>query len=202
MDNRLIEDGHTIVFLGDSITQAPAGYVSVTQQMIGALAPDVRVRCINAGIGGNKVGDMLERVGDDVIAHNPDWVTVSVGINDVWHGINGTPIDVFKEKYDELIRRLMDQTEARLALFTTTVIGERLDSEENRKLRPYNDFIRQVAKKRNLLLVEMNEVFHDAIRAWQKTGGGDLRSTTDGVHMKPEGDYLMSLTLLRAWRMI
>ena len=71
----------------------------------------MRVRCINAGIGGNKVGDMLERVGDDVIAHNPDWVTVSVGINDVWHGINGTPIDVFKEKYDELIRRLMDQTE-------------------------------------------------------------------------------------------
>ncbi len=195
----LVEDGDKIVFLGDSITAAPQGYVKLVESMIGALAPDMRVTCINSGVSGNKVGDLLNRIGEDAIAHDPDWITVSIGINDVWHGINGTPIDLFKELYDELVRRLTDQTVARLALFTTTVIGEDLENETNKKLIPYNDFIRETAARRNALLVPMNEEFHKAIAARRKTGDTDLYFTTDGVHMSPVGDCLMAVTLLRAW---
>ena len=201
--NRLIEDGHRIVFLGDSITAAPEGYVKVFENMIAALAPDIRVMCVNAGVGGNKVGDLLERIGEDVIAHDPDWITVSIGVNDVWHGVNGTPIDLFKDRYDELVHRLTDQTVAKLALFTTTVIGEDLESQANRLLIPYNDFIRETAIRRKALLVPMNEEFHKAIAAWQKTAGSsDLRFTADGMHMQPIGDLLMAFTLLKAWGMI
>jgi acyl-CoA thioesterase I len=196
----LIEDGDKIVFLGDSITAAPGGYVSMTDAMIGALQPGWSVACINAGVGGHKVGDMLARIGEDVIAHDPDWVTISVGINDVWHGLNGTPIDAFRERYVELVDRLANQTVAKLALFTTTVIGEDLENEANRRLIPYNDFIRKVAHDRNMLLVPMNEEFHKAITAWRKREEWtDLRFTTDGVHMKPPGDMLMAMTLLSAW---
>lgn len=194
---RLIEDGHTIVFLGDSITQAEDGYVSVAESMIAALEPGWQVRCVNSGIGGNRVSDMLARVGD-VIFHDPDWVTVSVGINDVWHGCNGTPLDLFKERYTELIDRLEKQTVARLALFTTTVIGEDLESEGNQRLVEYNDFIRETAAKKKALLVPMNEVFYKAISAWHKVGT-NLRFTTDGVHMTGAGNCLMAITLLREW---
>jgi lysophospholipase L1-like esterase len=200
--NRLIEDGHRIVFLGDSITAAPEGYVKVFENMIAALAPDIRVMCVNAGVGGNKVGDLLERIGEDVIAHDPDWITVSIGVNDVWHGVNGTPIDLFKDRYDELVHRLTDQTVAKLALFTTTVIGEDLESQANRLLIPYNDFIRETAMRRKALLVPMNEEFHKAITARQKIAGDDLHFTTDGVHMAPIGDCLMAVTLLRAWGLV
>jgi len=201
-EKRLIEDGHKIVFLGDSITAASEGYVKVVEHMIGALAPDIRVTCVNSGVSGNKVGDLLERIGGDAIAHDPDWITVSIGINDVWHGINGTPIDLFKELYDELVRRLSDQTVARLALFTTTVIGEDLESHANRLLIPYNDFIRETAARHKALLVQMNEQFQKAIAARQKVAGNDLHFTTDGVHMNPVGNCLMAVTLLRAWGMM
>jgi len=197
-DNNLLQDGQKIIFLGDSITQPAEGYVGMVQWIIEALKPSMRLSYINAGIGGHKVTDMLERIGDDVIVHDPDWVTISVGINDVWHGINGVPIDIFKEKYDEMVRRLLDQTVTKLALFTTTVIGEDLNSESNRKLVPYNEYIREVARKRECLLVEMNETFHAAISEWHKIGT-DLRFTTDGVHMSPVGNYLMAHTLLKAW---
>ncbi len=201
MSTRLLKDGHKVVFLGDSITEAGNGYVSVVEHMIGAVAPDLRVKCINAGVGGNKVPDMLERIGDDVIARDPDWVCVSVGINDVWHGMNGVPMERFAPLYNELVRTLQSQTVAKLALFTTTVISEDLESEFNRKLIPYNDFIRETAKKRKALLVPMNETFQETISAWHKVAT-DQRFTVDGVHMAPEGNYLMALTLLKAWNLM
>jgi acyl-CoA thioesterase-1 len=197
--SRLVEDGDKIVFLGDSITAARDGYVKLVESMMGALAPDMRVTCINAGVSGNKVGDLLERIGEDAIAHDPDWITVSIGINDVWHGLNGTPIDIFKQRYKELVHRLAEQTVARLALFTTTVIGEDLENETNRRLIPYNDFIRETAAHVGALLVPMNEEFHKAISLRRRVSSDELYFTTDGVHMSPVGNCLMAVTLLRSW---
>lgn len=197
----LLEDGQKIVFLGDSITQAGNGYVSVVESIIGALAPDMNLTYVNAGVGGHKVTDMLERIGESVIAHDPDWVTISVGINDVWHGHNGVPIEQFRDRYNELVKRLSKQTVAKLALFTTTVIGEELDNEANRRLVEYNEHIRKVAKRRKCLLVEMNEAFHGAITDWHKVAT-DLRFTTDGVHTTPIGAYLMAHTLAKAWGVV
>ena len=202
-ENSLIKDGQKIVFLGDSITAAPDGYVKVVGDLMAAVAPETRVTCINAGIGGNKVPDLPARIDTDAIAHDPDWITISIGVNDVWHGLNGTTIDRFRELYDELVVTLQKRTVAQLALFTTTVIGEDLECEANQKLVEYNDFIRETAAKRNALLVPMNEEFHHAISAWKRFGDGtDLRFTTDGVHMKPPGNYLMAVTLLRAWKVL
>lgn len=197
-EKHMLESGQKIVFLGDSITEAPNGYVKVVEDMLGALEPGLGLTYVNAGISGNKVPDMLERIGEDVIAHDPDWITVSVGINDVWHGLNGTELDRFKGLYDELVRRLKNQTVARLALFTTTVIGEDLDNQNNNKLLDYNDFIRETARKYDALLIPMQEEFFKAVSAWHRLGD-ELRFTTDGVHMTPVGDSLMAFTLLRAW---
>lgn len=197
-EKHMLEDGQKIVFLGDSITEAPNGYVKVVQDMMSALDPGLRLTYVNAGISGNKVPDLLERIGEDVIALDPDWITVSIGINDVWHGFNGTPLDRFKELYDELICRLKNQTVARLALLTTTVIGEDLDNQNNTKLLDYNDFIRATARKYDTLLVPMQEEFFKAVSDWRKVGD-ELKFTTDGVHMTPVGDNLMAFTLLRAW---
>lgn len=197
----LLESGQKIVFVGDSITEPLDGYFGATQHLISALAPDLQLTYINAGIGGNKVQDLLDRIGDDVIAHDPDWITISIGINDVWHGINGTPLPLFTDKYEELVRRLKNQTVAKLALFTTTVIGEDLENEPNNMLIAYNDFIRETAGKHNHLLVPQNEAFYKAISAWHKIGQ-ELKFTTDGVHMTPDGDCLMALTLVKAWGML
>lgn len=197
----LLRDNQKIVFLGDSITAAGNGYMQMTDAMIGALLPEFDITCINSGVGGHKVTDMLARVEETVIAHKPDWVTISVGINDVWHGENGVPIRQFQGLYDDLVSKLQRETKAQLALFTTTVIGEDLENENNRKLVAYNRHIRKTARERGLLLVDMNRAFHRAIAEWHKSGT-NLRFTTDGVHMTPTGNYLMAHTLAKAWRML
>ena len=85
----LIESGQTLVCLGDSITQAEPGYVSLMSALIAAKYPDRGIQIVNAGIGGHKAPDMRARLERDVLAHRPQWVTISVGINDVWHGMDG-----------------------------------------------------------------------------------------------------------------
>lgn len=197
-DKCLLEDGQKLVFLGDSITQADDGYVRIVESIISALIPDMKLTYVNAGVSGNRVTNMLERINDDVIAHDPNWVTISVGVNDVWHGHEGVPIDVFRKKYDEMVKQLSKHTGTKLALFTTTVIGEELDNEDNVRVVEYNDHIRAVATKRKHLLVDMNEAFQTAISRWHKIGT-DLRLTVDGVHTNPIGAYLMAHTLAKAW---
>ena len=98
------------VFIGDSITdcgrrECPElignGYVRVIRDWLRAARPATAPEVINAGISGNKIGDLQGRWDEDVLALQPELVSIKIGINDVWHGLggnqNGTPLDKFKE---------------------------------------------------------------------------------------------------------
>jgi lysophospholipase L1-like esterase len=67
-----------IVFLGDSLTWGGYGGSFIAE--IKKLLPDHEI--INAGVDGNTVVNLLERLGDDVLTHEPDGVFVMVGGND------------------------------------------------------------------------------------------------------------------------
>ena len=85
----LLQNGDVVVTLGNSITElgeGPTGYVDLMRKSLSVLYPERRIYFINAGISGHKSTDMAERFQRDVLDHQPDWVTISVGVNDVWHG--------------------------------------------------------------------------------------------------------------------
>ena len=90
-----VKSGEKIAFLGDSITAAgwgnPAGYVRLV--MAGLEANGVKAEAIPAGISGHKSDQMLARLEKDVLQKKPQWMTLSCGVNDVWHGKNGVPLD-------------------------------------------------------------------------------------------------------------
>jgi len=55
--------------------------------------PEVYLRVTNSGVSGNTSRDLLQRFDSDVVALNPDWVSICIGINDVWNtGIGHTQI--------------------------------------------------------------------------------------------------------------
>ena len=86
---RLLLSGVTrIVTLGDSITQGggqPGGYVWLLDRYLNAVYPRTPITVVNAGISGHKATDMQARFERDVLAAKPQLVTISVGVNDVWH---------------------------------------------------------------------------------------------------------------------
>jgi lysophospholipase L1-like esterase len=190
----LLKDGDTIVFLGDSITQAgsrPEGYISLFDLFCGVQG--YQVKSINAGIGGHKSNDMLARLESDVLRHRPAWVSISCGVNDVWHGEKGVSLSDYQKNMTEIVDRCL-QAGAKVLLLTATPIHENLDSPENLKLRPYNDFLRQLAKDKSVLL-------GDLFAAFERVYGTRLREgnmlTTDGVHMNPRGNRLMAREILK-----
>ncbi|MDQ2798892.1 MAG: SGNH/GDSL hydrolase family protein [Armatimonadota bacterium] len=193
----LIEQGQTLVCLGDSITQASDGYVSVMAALIGAKYPERAIRILNAGIGGHKAPALLARLDRDVLAHRPDWVTVNVGINDVWHGLNGpggVPLDVYEPTLDTIVAQLQS-AKARVVLVTPTVIGENPDDPANRTLGQYVAAMQRVADMRRTLLVPTHADFLMTLRAGQ-AADPNFRLTTDGVHMNPIGNARMALSIL------
>ncbi len=198
-----------VVTLGNSITElgeSPRGYVSVMRRVLNLLNPEKNVIIVNSGISGHKSTDMAARFDRDVVAFQPDWVMISVGINDVWHGFDathpegggpaGVTLDEFKARVSEMVEKAQAH-HIRVALFTTTIIQEFLQSPENKRLVDYNIALRDIASKYHCLLIDQNKAFQEALAPYQHPGmasSGIL--TVDGVHMLPDGDWLMARTTL------
>lgn len=193
----LLKSGDRVVFFGDSITQAAPGYVSFIDDMLKSLYPELKVQAINKGVGGDKVTSLLARVERDVIAEDPDWVSVSIGINDLWHGENGVPLGEYEEKLDELIRILRARTPAAVLLCTPSVLNEDPDSAENLALEGYVAASERVGAKHHVTIVPIHNAFIRGLRRARGTTDKAL-FTTDGVHLNPAGNTLFGMTWLRA----
>lgn len=211
----LVKSGEKIAFLGDSITAEgwgkPAGYVRLV--IAGLKANGVEAEAVPAGISGHKSDQMLARLEKDVLSKKPQWMTLSCGVNDAWHGPRGVPLDdamaangtfdanvAQRGTYQKNITGIIDRATAaggRPVILTATVIKEELDGPLNQKVAPYNGFLRVLAKERKLPLADLNAMCHEAIKAANKPGTNVL--TYDGVHMGPEGNQLMATGVLQAF---
>jgi lysophospholipase L1-like esterase len=208
----LLKNNQIIVCLGNSITEQgeqPQGYVSVMRKALHLLYPGDVFIIMNSGVSGNKSTDMSARFQEDVLDYKPDWVIISAGINDVWHGFydnhpkgdgpRGIPLTLFTEKLTDMIQRA-NTNKVRVALFTTTIIKEDLSSPENQKLHEYNRTIRDLAAKFGCLLIDQNSAFQAELKHAQKSGMAiSGRLTSDGVHMLPSGNWLIARTALTAF---
>lgn len=193
-----VKTGEKIAFLGDSITQqgagSPIGYVRLV--ISGLEANGVKAEAIPAGISGHKSNDMLARVDKDVIEKKPNWMTLSCGVNDVWHGANGVPLDQYKAN----IRQTVDKAQAagiKVVLLTSTMIGEDQPNANNQKLLAYNGFLEELAKEKKLPLADLNGDMQAAIKIAPPHQGNLL--TADGVHMNPMGNVMMANGVLKAF---
>jgi len=192
-----VQSDQKVAFMGDSITQfgwdRPDGYVRLVAEALESAG--VKIVVVPAGISGNTSRDMLGRIDGSVISQKPDWMTLSCGVNDVWHH-DATHVDL--EPYKANITSIVDKAQAagiKVVILTATVIQEN-DNAENQALAPYNDFLRQLAKERNLPLADLNSMCWKSLEANPAN-----RLTVDGVHMNPMGNMLMARGVLEAFGM-
>lgn len=196
-DGIAVKSGDSIAFLGDSITangwNHKAGYVHLV--ISGLQVNGVDATPIPAGISGNTSKDMIARLDRDILTKKPTWMTLSCGVNDVWHGANGVPLDQYKVN----ITSIVDQAQAagiKVMILTSTPIGEDLNNSNNQKLVPYNQFLRQLAAEKHCLFADLNTDMRNALK--DKTGQGNYL-TKDGVHPIPRGDEVMATGILAAF---
>jgi acyl-CoA thioesterase-1 len=113
---------NTIVFIGDSLTDAGRredvdghlghGYVRLVSKEL-AERGDARA-IINTGISGDRAVDLRARWEPDALAHEPDLLSIYVGINDTWRRYDsGDPTSA--ESFAVTYRALLDAAQERCA---------------------------------------------------------------------------------------
>ncbi|MDR6194812.1 SGNH/GDSL hydrolase family protein [Siphonobacter sp. SORGH_AS_0500] len=184
-----------IIFFGDSITQAgvsPTGYIT----KLGTLLDKNKYELVGKGIGGNKVYDLYLRLEDDVLAQKPDVVVIWVGVNDVWHKASsgtGTDPDKFVKFYQALIDKMKAQN-IKVVLTTPSTIGERYDNtnQQDGDLNKYSMFIRELAAKNNLPLIDLRKAFMDYSQKNNPKNEEKGILTTDRVHLNDTGNQFVA----------
>jgi len=195
-----------IVFIGDSITWCwkseedviGTGYVRLIHDYLKVSDTNQEFEILNQGISGNRVTDLRARFDQDVIGLKPDFVSISIGINDVWRQLDSPEIEqVFPDEFEDVYRSLLldikEKTTAKIILMEPTIIGEDVQSEGNLKLKPYVKIVHQLAEEFHAILVPT----HEAFLSYLQSGNRDAL-TTDGVHMTSLGNMLMAKTWIEA----
>lgn len=197
-----------IVFLGASITEAgtsPQGFITLIHEALIQHDPSLPIEIINAGIGGNKSTQMLARFQTDVLDQHPDFVTINVGLNDVWHNFHrdgsrlasgdsgeGVPIDVYELAIESMALQARKEN-IKVIFLSPTGIYEDPDSDENQRLANYVETQRQVAERTGAEFIDMFAKFRRVLAEFHAVGGpNELLLTTDGVHFNDAGNALMA----------
>ncbi len=122
----------TILFQGDSITDAGrnyettecgwlmgSGYPTVVSAVLGAQDPAYAF--YNRGISGNRIVDVYARIRNDIINLKPDYMSLLIGVNDVWHEDRQNGVDA--EKFEKIYRMLIDEIKAALPNIKLILLG-------------------------------------------------------------------------------
>ena len=170
-----------IVCLGDSITDGHT-YPLLVQQALAEAGKPVPVM-INAGVGGDGVVGMCNRLERDVLSFQPDLVIVSAGLND----LSMSPQE-YRGNLDALLDPLA-KARIRVLLLTLTTLAKQHAGIQPR-IDAFNAILRTEAKERGLLLGEVAGVMKAA------AGTGATLNEADGCHLSFEGFRQMTRGVL------
>lgn len=170
-----------ILFQGDSITDAGRsrgddgnkgyGYPTVCSAILGAKYPG-EYEFINRGISGNRIVDLYARIKVDVINLAPDYMSILIGVNDVWHELgskNGVDHVKFERIYDmfleEVLAALPDIKIFILGPYVTegTATNEKLD-EFRAEVDLRAAAAKRLAEKYSMPYIDLQAAFDEAIK--------------------------------------
>lgn len=209
----IFKDYDRIVFAGDSVTDMgsaqPVGeglndnvgrsYVRIIENMLSAFYPEVRVRVTNAGIGGNTSRDLLERFERDVVALDPDWVSICIGINDVWRQFD-TPAmpdyQVMPEEYEENLEKMIAMIPKKVKgvfILTPYYMEPNRADKMRARMDEYVAICKGLAEKHGFTLVDFQKVYEDYCKIRHSS-----YIAWDRVHPNQVGATLMARAFLKA----
>lgn len=204
----------TILFQGDSITDACRsrenpnfrgnGYATLVSAALGFERP-MAFHFVNRGISGNRVIDLIARVKPDFIQEKPDYISLLIGVNDVWHDFyerpNGISAARFEGYYDMLLNEIKESLPAvRFMILEPFALKgpaneERYESDFRPEVEKRAAASRRIAEKHNAVFVPLQEKFDKAAAEC----GDPTYWLFDGVHPSAMGHELIKREWLRAF---
>ena len=195
---KIIKDGDTLVFMGDSITQFGKnnvdGYLRLVVQSLGANGIDVTWHGV--GISGQTAVQMKNRFQKDVVDKHANIVTIFAGVNDCAYGwpdkADSTPDDVAAMADMAIQAGIMP-----VLLSPTCAGGEKF----RQNVHDYAAAIKEIAQKKGVPYAATYEAFRDYLDdpANPVINVYGRRATSDGTHMDVVGNRILAREVLKAF---
>ncbi|WLR55196.1 GDSL-type esterase/lipase family protein [Mesobacillus subterraneus] len=147
---------------------------------------------INAGVNGSTAYDVLQRL-DDIIACQPEYVVILVGLNDasakiapdlakknikLAQQLEKPSLLVYEKNLGLIVSRLKAETSAKIGLLSLPVVGENLFSKANKEIDQYNEVIKKTAEMTNVSYLSFNEKLKAYLKGKGHTRGRSLKAGT------------------------
>lgn len=199
--------GQKVLFIGDSITDcgrresaAPfgSGYVSLVRAFAIARYPELGLDFVNRGVGGDTVRHLDRRWREDVLDQRPNWLSVKIGINDVWRSFGdnadeAVPIDEYEQTYRRLLGSAVQETGCRLIVAEPYVIEPDRAEPMRKRMDHYGEVARAIAGEFGAVNVRTQDAFDVAL---ESTSPSDWAE--DRVHPNLAGHAVIAQAFLRA----
>lgn len=209
----IFEKHDKLVMIGDSITDCgrgrPAGeglfdpygsgYVNMVKAFLDAHCPSRPVRVVNKGNSGNTVRDLANRWQEDVLDLKPEWVSIMIGINDVWRHFDTPKITeghVGIEEYAETLEQLIRQTRPvvkGLILIAPYFIEPNREDPMRVQMEAYAAVMKPLAETYDTVFVDTQAAFDNMLENMHP-----MALAWDRIHPNSSGHALLASCFLKA----
>lgn len=200
----IFENYDRIVFAGDSVTDMqscqPVGeglfdnlgrsYVRVIENYLVSGYPELNIRVTNSGTSGNTSRELLERFDRDVVELNPDWVSICIGINDVWRQFDTPALldaqvqpDEYEKNVEEMILKVKDKVKGVFILSPYYIEANRADFMRAR-MDQYTAICKKLSDKYGCRFVDFQKMYEDFCKvrhssciAWDRVHPNQMGAT-------------------------
>lgn len=208
----IFKDKDVIVFAGDSVTDMGStipvgegpkndnlgrGYVRIVESMLDAFYPEIQLRIFNSGISGDTSRSLLARFDRDVTQLNPDWVSICIGINDVWRQFDvpeKLETHILPDEYEQNIEQMIAKIKGKVKgifILSPYIMEPCKEDAMRKRMDEYVEICRKLAQKHELVFVDMQKLYadyctirHSSYIAW------------DRIHPNMVGSTLMARAFL------
>ena len=199
-----------VLFQGDSITDCGRnrndfygmgnGYPYLAKGEI-ELEFGEEYEVLNRGVSGNRITDLIARIKCDILNLNPDYMSILIGINDIWHDLGGWPNGVdtedFEFYYDHLLTVLKTKIpHTKIAIMEPYVFENEATRNTERIPDKWERFkkgaeeraavAKKLAEKHGLAFIPLQEELNKAVERI-----GVNKVTADGVHPAVAGHIVI-----------
>ncbi len=200
-----------LVMTGDSITDCGRarpvgegggvgnGYVAQVDALLTACCPGRQIRVMNTGVSGNTIRHVAERWQTDVVDLKPDWLSMMIGINDVWrqfdaarHPEKHVRLDEYAATCDRLIGGIRPHLKG-LVLMSPYFIEPNREEPMRKMMDQYGAVVKQTAEKYDGIFVDVQAAFDDVLEQ-----AHPMVLAGDRVHPGQAGHMVITRAFLKA----
>jgi lysophospholipase L1-like esterase len=210
----IIKENNVILFQGDSITDAGRdrkreqlandssalgkGYAFLAACQLLVRHAGQGLKIYNRGISGHKVFQLAERWEKDCLSLKPDILSILIGVNDIWHKLNGHydgTVETYENDFDALLKRTRSALpEVKLVICEPFVL--RCGAVNDKWLPEFDRFrkaAKDIAAKSEAIFIPIQSIFDQAAEQ-----APPAYWAQDGVHPSMAGASLMAQAWVRA----